>query len=66
MVLFCVGLVFGKQFKVGDLDSGVLELCVNLVYNQDDWFIFENYSVSFDVMVVMVKIDKNGIVVYDV
>lgn len=59
-VLFAVGMMaFGytmsQYVKIGDLDRGAPELHPDSRYNQDDLFITSNYSISADVLVVMVE-----------
>jgi predicted RND superfamily exporter protein len=49
------GLYISKDLKIGDLDSGAPELWPDSRYNLDDKFVNENYSVSADVLVVMVE-----------
>lgn len=44
-----------KGLKTGDLDAGAPELRQDSVYNLDDKYINANYSVSADVLVVMVE-----------
>ena len=55
-----VGLYFGKDLKIGDLDPGAPELKANSRYNLDDKFVNSHYSVSADVLVVMVETPKEG------
>ena len=50
-----VGLYISKDLKIGDLDAGAPELWPDSRYNLDDKFVNENYSVSADVLVVMVE-----------
>lgn len=49
-----------KDLKTGDLDPGAPELWPDSRYNRDDAFVTSNYSVSADVLVVMVEtpVDK--------
>ncbi len=49
------GLYIGKDLKIGDLDAGAPELWPDSRYNLDDKFINDRYSVSADVLVVMVE-----------
>lgn len=44
-----------RDLKVGDLDPGAPELWPDSRYNRDDAFVTSNYSVSADVLVVMVE-----------
>ena len=50
-----VGLYISKDLKIGDLDAGAPELWPDSRYNLDDKFVNDNYSVSADVLVVMVE-----------
>jgi predicted RND superfamily exporter protein len=59
-VLFAVGIHFGQQQKIGDLDPGAPELRPNSRYNLDNAFLTENYSTSTDVFVVMVKTEPQA------
>ncbi len=65
-VLVVLGLYQSQQLKIGDLDAGAPELRPDSVYNQDNRFITNNYSTSSDVLVVMVKTPKDGVVLFDV
>ena len=65
-LLLALGLYLSQGLKIGDLDAGAPELRPDSVYNQDNRFITENYSTSSDVLVVMVKTPKDGIVAFDV
>lgn len=49
------GMYVSKDLKIGDLDPGAPELWPHSRYNLDDKFVNENYSVSADVLVVMVE-----------
>jgi predicted RND superfamily exporter protein len=49
------GMYFRADLQIGDLDPGAPELRPDSRYNLDDKFISENYSVSADVLVVMVE-----------
>jgi predicted RND superfamily exporter protein len=57
-VLFAVGIHFGQQQKIGDLDPGAPELRPDSRYNLDVAFLTENYSTSTDVFVVMVQTES--------
>lgn len=50
-----VGMHFSETLEIGDLDPGAPELRANARYNIDDRYIAENYSVSADVLVVLVE-----------
>ncbi len=55
LVFAGVGINIKQDLKIGDLDAGAPELRPDSRYNIDDRFITENYSVSADVLVVMVE-----------
>ncbi len=44
-----------QGLKIGDLDRGAPELKADSIYNRDDRYITSHYSISADVLVVMVK-----------
>jgi len=50
-----VGNEIRKDLKIGDLDPGAPELHPDSRYNKDNYFITKNYSISADVLVVMVE-----------
>lgn len=52
------GIYLSKDLKVGELDSGAPELRPDSRYNLDNEFITSNYSISADVLVVMVTTPK--------
>jgi len=49
------GLYISKDLKIGDLDAGAPELWPDSRYNLDDAYVNSHYSVSADVLVVMVE-----------
>ena len=49
------GFVVSLNLKIGDLDRGAPELRANSRYNLDDKFVTSHYSISADVLVVMVE-----------
>jgi uncharacterized protein len=55
LILSLVGVFYAKEVKVGDLDQGAPELRPESRYNQDIAFMTAHYSVSADVLVVMVE-----------
>ncbi|MFP5431048.1 MAG: efflux RND transporter permease subunit [Gammaproteobacteria bacterium] len=55
VLLLVVGVYVGKDAKIGDLDRGAPELHPDSRYNMDDLFITSNYSISADVLVVLVE-----------
>jgi len=50
-----IGSEIRKDLRVGDLDAGAPELHPDSRYNLDNHFITQNYSISADVLVVMVE-----------
>ncbi|MCG8669050.1 MAG: MMPL family transporter [Pseudomonadales bacterium] len=60
VVLAAVGWYYSQDLKIGDLDPGAPELRPDSRYNMDDRFISQNYSVSADVLVVMVETPAEG------
>jgi predicted RND superfamily exporter protein len=61
---FAVGLWYGQNLKIGDLDAGAPELRADSRYNRDNQFMVDNYSASTDVFVVMVKTPDMECVTY--
>lgn len=58
--LLAVGAYVGSRgLKIGDLDAGAPELRPDSVYNKDFAFMSGNYSLSPDVMIVMVETPKD-------
>ena len=55
-----VGAWKSQDLKIGDLDRGAPELHPDSRYNQDVFFLTDNYSTSTDVMVVMATTGKRG------
>ncbi len=55
-----LGLWYGQNLKIGDLDQGAPELHADSRYNLDNDFVIHNYSTSSDVLVVMVKTPVEG------
>ncbi len=55
--LFLVGLYFGQQQQIGDLDPGAPELRADSRYNLDNAYLTANYATSTDVFVVMATTD---------
>ncbi|MGH8493577.1 MAG: efflux RND transporter permease subunit [Moraxellaceae bacterium] len=54
-VVLVVSFAIAHNVKIGDLDRGAPELRQNSRYNLDDKFITSHYSISADVLVVMVE-----------
>ena len=63
-ILAAVGWYYSQGLKIGDLDAGAPELRPDSRYNIDDRFISQNYSVSADVLVVMVETPAEGCIEY--
>lgn len=66
IALFVVSFRLAGGLKTGDLDVGAPELRPDSRYNLDDAFINANYSVSADVLVVMVETPPDTCTSYDV
>ena len=62
---FALGIVGGKDLKVGDLDVGAPELHPDSRYNLDNKFISDNYTVSSDMFIVMVNTPKDSCSLYE-
>jgi uncharacterized protein len=58
-------MVYGKNVKIGDLDIGAPELHPDSRYNLDNKFIADNYSVSSDIFLIMVKTTPDKCVAYE-
>lgn len=54
-VLFALGIWYGQNQEIGDLDPGAPELRPDSRYNLDNAFLTANYSTSTDVFVVMAR-----------
>ncbi|EAQ97823.1 efflux RND transporter permease subunit [Congregibacter litoralis] len=63
--LFAVGIWFGQDQQIGDLDPGAPELRADSRYNIDNAFLTENYSTSTDVFVVMARTREQQCGSYD-
>lgn len=63
-LLATVGFIIKQDLKIGDLDAGAPELHPDSRYNLDNAFITTNYSVSSDVLVVMVETPPNTCTTY--
>ncbi len=55
LIGFGIGIYGGKDLKIGDLDDGAPELHPDSVYNLDNKYISDNYTVSSDMFVIMIK-----------
>jgi hypothetical protein len=64
-VTFTLFSVYGKNVKVGDLDQGAPELHPDSRYNLDNKFIADNYSVSSDIFLIMVRTTPDKCVSYE-
>jgi predicted RND superfamily exporter protein len=65
VLLFAFGVYKGMDLKIGDLDPGAPELRADSQYNLDNAFMNDNYSISSDVFVIMLKTPKEGNSNYD-
>ena len=54
------GFYLKQDLKIGDLDPGASELRADSRYNRDNAFMNDNYAVSSDVFVVMLKTPEAG------
>ncbi|CAA0090757.1 Uncharacterised protein [BD1-7 clade bacterium] len=59
LVGFGIGFVGGQDLKTGDLDKGAPELHPDSRYNLDSAYISNNYGVSSDIFLIMVKTPKD-------
>ncbi|MFZ2949894.1 MAG: MMPL family transporter [Desulfuromonadaceae bacterium] len=59
-VLAVLGLIMSSHLKVGDLDAGAPELRPDSRYNRDNTFVTDNYKLSSDQFVVIVKTPDQG------
>ncbi len=55
LLMLVAAVIVGHGLKIGDLDRGAPELKANSRYNLDDSYISQHYSISADVLVVMIK-----------
>jgi len=62
---FAIGIIGGKDLKIGDLDTGAPELHPDSRYNLDNKFISDNYTVSSDIFLVMVNTPKERCSTYE-
>lgn len=65
LVGFVIGIYGGKDLKVGDLDEGAPELHPDSRYNLDNKYISDNYTVSSDIFLIMVKTPKDKCSTYE-
>ena len=64
--LLAIGAYFvSLNLRIGDLDSGAPELRADSKYNQDVAFISENYGLSNDQFVIIVKAREGGVGSYE-
>jgi len=57
--------LYGKNVKIGDLDEGAPELHPDSRYNLDNKFISDNYTVSSDIFLIMIKTPQDKCVAYE-
>lgn len=55
----------GQHIKIGDLDEGAPELHPDSRYNLDNKFIADNYAVSSDIFLIMIKATPGECVSYE-
>lgn len=60
MITLGTSIYLKQDLKIGDLDPGASELRPDSRYNLDNAFMNENYSMSSDVFVVMLKTPASG------
>ncbi|MCO7222984.1 RND family transporter [Pleionea sp. CnH1-48] len=60
VVLAVLGSFYASNMKIGDLHAGAPALRQESVYNRDTAFITERFSISTDVISVMVETKKDG------
>lgn len=58
------GFMVSTKLQIGDLDAGAPELRPDSRYNRDNAYITQNYTLSSDVFVVMVKTPTEGCLNY--
>ncbi|MCG8439354.1 MAG: MMPL family transporter [Pseudomonadales bacterium] len=58
--LFVVAMIIRTDISIGDLDAGAPELRTDSRYNQDTAFIRDNFGLSSDVFVVMMRSKDGG------
>ena len=66
MIALGTSIYLKQDLKIGDLDPGASELRPDSRYNLDNAFMNENYSMSSDVFVVMLKTPASGNSKYNV
>ena len=65
VLLLVIGVLVGRDVKIGDLHAGVPELRPDSTYNRDVAFMNANYSTSSDIFAVIVKSELDGCVDYE-
>ncbi|MDH3714351.1 MAG: MMPL family transporter [Gammaproteobacteria bacterium] len=66
VVLLIVGLLLGRNVRIGDLHAGVPELRPDSTYNQDTRTITERFAIGVDVLSVIVETKAEGCIDYTV
>lgn len=61
ILLTVVGLLIGRNMKIGDVGDGAPELRADSVYNQDIKYFREHYGLSSDIFAVIVKTPQEGL-----
>jgi uncharacterized protein len=59
-IMLVIGIMERRNLKIGDLDAGAPELRSDSRYNLDNSFMVKHYSVSSDVLVVMLETPPSG------
>ena len=62
---FAIGITGGQEMKTGDLDAGAPELRSDSRYNLDNAFITGHYTVSTDILAVMVETGIEACTAYE-
>jgi predicted RND superfamily exporter protein len=65
-MLLVVGLLLGRDVRIGDLHSGVPELRPDSTYNEDTRTITERFAIGVDVLSVIVETKAEGCIDYAV
>ena len=66
VILFAVGLQQANKMKIGDLQGGAPALHFDSRYNQDTFYITDKFSVTTDVMTVIVEAFPEACTYHDV
>ncbi|MCZ4336405.1 efflux RND transporter permease subunit [Shewanella colwelliana] len=66
IALYSVGLQQANKMKIGDLQGGAPALHFDSRYNQDTFYITENFSITTDVMTIIVEAFPEACTYHDV